>query len=146
MNMSPGMNQSLMSSYSAPGNMQSSGYMNSSEYMESQGGWQSADSVMSIPPDQTASMSFGTAPFESGMSETPSPGQEWSFEVPSPTTPPTGMPLNSTPNTAVAPTPDPAFSTAKSPSNIEKVSWSAASGKPPVAEKPSNELPLVEAF
>ena len=140
MPMSQNMNQSLMSSYYTPNTMQSAGDN------QPHGGWQPADSLMSTPPDQTASMSFGTGSFEHGGAEMPPSGQEWSFEIPSPSSTPTTMPPNLAPDTAVAPTPDPAFSNVKSPSSITQASWSPAGTKPPIIEKASNELPLVEAF
>jgi tetratricopeptide (TPR) repeat protein len=137
---SPNMNQNMMSAYYAPSNMPSS------EFMPPNGGWQSADSIMTVPPDQTGSMSFGTAASETGTPEMQSPGQEWSFESTAPTTVPSAMPVNKGPNTALAPTPDPSFSAAPSSSNIANVSWSAATTQTPISGTPSSELPLVEAF
>lgn len=125
----PNMNQSMMSAYYAPSHMQASG------------GWQSANSIINVPPDQTASMSFGTA-----TPEMQSSGEEWSFESTTPTTTPTAVPLNSTPNTAVAPTPDPAFSETESSTNVTNVSWTSSSTKTPIGGNSSNEPPLVEAF
>ena len=143
----PDMNQSMMSAHYAPGymqsprNMQSSGNMHFPGNMQPPGGWQSATSIMNVPPDQTASMSFGT-----GTPEMQSSGEEWSLESTTPTTTPSAAPLNSTPNTAVAPTPDPAFSETEPSTNVTNVSWSAASTKRPIARSSSNEPPLVEAF
>lgn len=140
MPMSPNVNQSMMSAYYEPGNMPSA------EFMSPHGGWQSADSIMTLPSDQTGPMSFGTAAFETGTSEVPSTGQEWSFESTVPTTVPSATPENSTPSTALAPTPDPSFSVAQTSSNIANVSWSATSPTTQISEPPSSELPLVEAF
>lgn len=114
--------------------------------MDPHGGWQAADAMMTIPPDQATSMSFGTGSFEGNASAMPPVGSEWSFETESPSTTPPTMPLNSTPNTAVLPTPDPAFSATKPTTGIAKASWSPVNPKSPVTEKASGELPLVEAF
>lgn len=114
--------------------------------MDPHGGWQAADAMMTIPPDQATSISFGTGSFEGNASAMPPVGSEWSFETESPSTTPPTMPLNSTPNTAVLPTPDPAFSATKPTTGIAKASWSPANPKSPVTEKASGELPLVEAF
>ena len=136
----PNMNQSMMSAYYAPSDMQMPGNMPST------GGWQPADSIMNVPPDQTTSMSFGTGISGSGMPEMQSAGEEWSFENTTPAATPSAVPLNPTPNTAVAPTPDPAFSETESSTKVTNVSWSASSTKTPIAGSSSNERPLVEAF
>lgn len=136
----PNMNQSMMSAYYAPSEMQMSGNMPST------GGWQSANSIMNVPPDQTASMSFGTGMPGTGMHEMQPSGEEWSFETTTPDAAPLAVPQNATPNTSVAPTPDPAFSKTVSSTNVTNVSWSPSSAKAPIAGGPSNELPMVEAF
>ena len=136
----PNMNQSMMSaSYAAS-------EMPTPENMPSSGGWQSANSIMNVPPDQTASMSFGTGMPGTGMPQMQSSGEEWSFEDATPAATPSAVPQNATPNTAVAPTPDPAFSETESSSNVTNVSWSASSTKTPITGSSSNEPPLVEAF
>ena len=136
----PNMNQSMRSAYYAPSGMQPSGNMTMP------GGWQSANSIMNVPQDQTTSMSFGTGISGSGMPEMQSAGEEWSFENTTPAATPSGAPLNPTPNTAVAPTPDPAFSETESSTNVTNVSWSPSSTKTPISGSSSNESPLVEAF
>lgn len=136
----PNMNQSMMSAYYGPNEMQMSGNMPTS------GGWQPADSIMNVPPDQTASMSFGTGMPGAGMPEMQPSGEEWSFETPTPAATPLAVPQNSTPATAVAPTPDPAFSETESSTNITNVSWTTSNTKTPIAGSSSNEAPLVEAF
>ncbi|MEJ7592827.1 MAG: tetratricopeptide repeat protein [Planctomycetaceae bacterium] len=136
----PDMNQSMMSAHYAPSDMQTPGNTPSS------GGWQSANSIMKVSPDQTTSMSFGTGTSGNGMPEMQSPGEEWSFETTLPTATPSAVPQNSTPNTAVAPTPDPAFSTTESSAAVKNVSWSAASTKTPISGNSTDEPPLVEAF
>jgi hypothetical protein len=136
----PNMNQSMMSAYYAPSDMQMPGNMPST------GGWQPADAIMNVPPDQTASMSFGSGVPGTGMQELQTSGEEWSIENTTPSATPATVPLNPTPNTAVAPTPDPAFSETESSSRVTNVSWSASSTKTPIAGSSANELPLVEAF
>lgn len=136
----PNMNQSMMSAYYAPHDMQMPGNMPPS------GGWQSANSIMNVPPDQTASMSFGTGIPGDGMPQMPPSGEEWSFEDTTPAATPSAVPQNATPNTAVAPTPDPAFSETESSTNVTNVSWTPSSTKTPIAGSASNEPPLVEAF
>ena len=136
----PGMNQSMMSAYYAPSDQQMR------ESMPTSGGWQPADSIMNVSPDQTASMSFGNGVPGTGMPEMQPSGEEWSFESTTPAATPSAVPQNSTPSTAVAPTPDPAFSETESSTNVSNVSWSPSSSKTPIAGSPSNELPLVEAF
>ena len=136
----PNMNQSMMSAYYAPSDMQMPGNMPST------GGWQPANSIMNVLPDQTTSMSFGTGISGSGMPEMQSAGEEWSFENTTPAATPSAVPLNPTPNTAVAPTPDPAFSETESSTKVTNVSWSASSTKTPISGSSSNEPPLVEAF
>ena len=131
----PDMNQSMMSAYYAPGNMHSSGTM------QPQGGWQSATSIMNVPPDQTASMSCsGEMPEMQSLVFAVCRYVSRRFSTP------TAVPLNSTPNTAVAPTPDPAFSETDSSNNVTNVSWTAASPKTPISGSSSDEPPLVEAF
>ncbi len=136
----PNMNPSMMSSYYAPNEMQMSGNMPSS------GGWQSANSIMNVPPDQTASMSFGTGIPGDGMPQMQPSGEEWSFENATPAATPSAVPKNATPDTAVAPTPDPAFSETESSTNVTNVSWSPSSTKTPISGSSTNEPPLVEAF
>jgi len=136
----PNMNQSMMSAHYAPSEMQMPGNMSSSS------GWQSADSIMNVPPDQTASMSFGTGIPGTGMPEMQPSGEEWSFEGATPAAIPSAVPQNATPNTAVAPTPDPAFSETESSTNVTNVSWTPSSTKTPIGGRSSSEPPLVEAF
>ena len=136
----PNMNQSMMSAYYSPSDMQSSGNTSMS------GGWQSANSIMNVPPDQTTSMSFGTGTSGTGMPEMQSPGQEWSFETTTPGATPSDVPLSPTPNTAVAPTPDPAFSATEPSTRVTNVSWSASTTKTPISGNTASEPPLVEAF
>ncbi len=140
MTAAPNMHQSMMSAHYAPNGMQMPGSMPST------GGWQPADSIMNVPPDQTASMSFGTGMPGNGTPEFQPSGGEWSFETPTPAATPSAVPQNSTPNTAVAPTPDPAFSETESSTNVTNVSWTPSSTKTPITGSSSDEPPLVEAF
>ena len=126
----------MMSTHYAPSEMQMLGNMPAS------GGWQSANSIMSVPPDQTASMSFGTGIPGTVVPEMHQSGEEWSFEDATPS----AVPQNAAPKTAVGPTPDPAFSETESSSNVTNVSLSASSKKTAIAGSSSNEPPLVEAF
>ncbi|MDA1230535.1 MAG: tetratricopeptide repeat protein [Planctomycetota bacterium] len=146
----PGMNQGTMSAYYAPDNVQSFGTG------AMQGQWQVENSMMNLPADQTASMSFGTnsfgtnsfetESFESGMPGVQPSEGEWSFEGAAPTDPAFNLPHNSTPNTAVAPTPDPAFSATEPSTRVSRASWSASELKKPMAETSAGNSPLVEAF
>lgn len=141
----PGMNQGMMSTYYAPDNVPSFGTG------AMQGQWQPANSMMSLPADQTASMSFGTNSFEAESFESGMPGiqpseGEWSFEGAVPTDPAIHAPQNSTPNTAVAPTPDPAFSAREPSTRVSRASWSASEPRKSMAETSAGNAPLVEAF
>ncbi len=141
----PGMNQGMMSTYYAPDNVQSFG----TGAMHGQ--WQPANSMMSLPADPTASMSFGTNSFETESFESSMPGVqpsegEWSFEGAAPTDPAFHVPQNSTPNTAVAPTPDPAFSGTERSTRVSRASWSASESRKSMAETSAGNPPLVEAF
>lgn len=101
-------------------------------------GWQPADSIMKLTPDQMASMSFGT-----GMPEQ-SPGNEWSMESgDSSTSPFEALPES---DNAVSPTPDPAFSNVQYSTPTKGVSWSASESTAPLTGPVSDETPLVEAF
>ena len=125
----PHMNQGTMSSYYAP------------HEFTGPTGWQPADSIMNLPPDQTASMSFGT-----GTPEMQASGSEWTIEPATPDTAPLEVPQNSSADTAVAPTPDPAFSTVLQPTPVTPASWSASDDAAPLTAPLSSDTPLVEAF
>ena len=114
--------------------------------MAASGGWQSANSIMNVPPDQTAAMSFGTGMPGNEMPDMHSSGKEWSSETMLPTATPSAVPANSTPNTAVGPTPDPAFSAREATTPVTNVSWSASSTKTPISGSLTHGLPMVEAF
>ena len=137
----PGMNQGMMSTYYSPENIPSFG-TNSM-----QGQWQPAGPMMQMPPDQTASMSFGTgsngnAEFQSAPSGIMPAEGEWSFEDGAPV----GVPASTAPNTAVAPTPDPAFSATESSNRVTNVSWSPSESKATISGPPATGMPVVEAF
>ncbi len=134
------MSNNMMSTHYAPSEMQMLGNMPAS------GGWQSANSIMNVPPDQTAAMSFGTGMPGNEMPDMHSSGKEWSSETMLPTATPSAVPANSTPNTAVGPTPDPAFSAREATTPVTNVSWSASSTKTPISGSLTHGLPMVEAF
>ena len=141
----PGMNQGMTSAYYSPENVASFG-TNSM-----QGQWQPAGPVMQTHQDQTASMSFGTGAFGGGEIESAPSGMmpaegEWSFENGSPASAPFEVPKNSTPNTAVVPTPDPAFSATEPSTRVANVSWSATESAGTNSGTSATEPPLVEAF
>ena len=141
----PGMNQGMMSTYYSPENIPSFG-TNSMH-----GQWQPAGPMMQMPPNQTASMSFGTgstggAEFQSGSSGMMPAEGEWSFEDGSPVGAPVSVPANDAPKTAVAPTPDPAFSAAETPNRVTNVSWSATESTVPISGPSATGTPVVEAF
>ncbi len=117
----PNMNQNTISTYYPP------------NQMAGPTGWQPADSIMKLTPDQMASMSFGT-----GMPEQ-SPGNEWSMESGN-----SGAVPES--DNSVSPTPDPAFSTVQHSTPATGVSWSATESTEPLTGPLSNDTPLVEAF
>lgn len=141
----PGMNQGMMSAYYSPENVPSFG-TNSM-----QGQWQPAGPMMQMPSDQTASMTFGTGAsggtgFESApQGMMPSEG-EWSSEDGSPVGAPVSVPSSPSPGTAVAPTPDPAFSAAQSPTRVANVSWTSSEATTPISGSNAADVPLVEAF
>lgn len=142
---SPGMNEGMMSTYYSPENIPSFGTN------PMQGQWQPAGPMMQMPPDQTAAMSVGTgstggAEFQSAPSSTMPVEGEWLFEDGSPVGSPSGIPENTTPKTAVAPTPDPAFSAAESTNRVTNVSWSTTESPKPITGTSATEGPLVEAF
>lgn len=141
----PGMNQATMSAFYSPENVPSFG-TNSM-----QGQWQPAGPMMQMPADQTASMSFGTGAFGGPEFESATPGMnpadgEWTFEDGTPVGAPASVPANPSTNTAVAPTPDPAFSSVESPSRIANVSWTSSESKQPISDSKTADVPLVEAF
>ena len=141
----PGMNQGIMSAYYSPENVPSFG-TNSM-----QGQWQPAGPMMQMSPDQAASMSFATGTFGGTEFESSTPGMmpaegEWKFEDGSPVGAPFGVPSNAASDTAVAPTPDPAFSSVETPSRIANVSWTSSEDKTPISGGETTDVPLVEAF
>lgn len=141
----PGMSQGMMSAYYSPENVPSFG-TNSM-----QGQWQPAGPMMQIPQDQTASMSFGTESFGGTASESTLPGTmptegEWSFEDGSPVGAPVSVPSTPSSNTAVAPTPDPAFSATESSDRVTNVSWTSSEATTPISGGKAADVPLVEAF
>ena len=75
------------------------------------------------------------------------PGEsDWSFDGAGSREPSFEVPQNSTPNTAVAPTPDPAFSASPANATVKNVSWSASESQTPISGSTGTETPLVEAF
>lgn len=125
----PHMNDGTMSTYYSPNSM------------AIPQGWQSADAIINQPMDPNSAMSFGTT-LPSGISS----NEEWSFESTTSDSPTFEVPQKSSTNTAIAPTPDPAFSLTHQPQKLTNASWSPSQSATPLTGPTSNGTPLVEAF
>lgn len=120
MAMSPNMNQGMMSAQSPPS------------------GWQQAPSQMPAP---TSWASFGTSAAQMNQSASSMP---WPAESTMPAEATFDLKSTPSPVTAIAPTPDPAFSAAASSTPATQISWTQSST--PATATANNEAPLVDAF
>jgi Tfp pilus assembly protein PilF len=120
MAMSPNMNQGVMSAQHAPS------------------GWQQSPSQMPAP---TSWASFGTSAPQLNQPADPT---SWPAESAMPEEALFDLKSTPSPETALAPTPDPAFSAAVSSTPATQISWTQS--RTPDTATASNEPPLVDAF
>lgn len=120
MAMSPNMNQGMMSAQYPPS------------------GWQQAAPQMPAP---TAWASFGTGAPEMNQSTDP---MSWPAESTMPGEATFDLKSTPSPETAISPTPDPAFSASPASTQATQISWTESST--PANATASNEPPLVDAF